>query len=161
LVTHLRQQRYNRAPAGTIIGQDPQPGAPMPKGGIVEVDVSLGLPLVPDLRGMTPAKAANMPGLVVRIKEERGDPAPVGTIIEQDPKAGASMPANGVIYVVIAKQSSVAWWLPLGVTLGAVGPLVFFFAKIARRKRAPEVHGGAVRVVCRRDVDSKRCYQPK
>jgi beta-lactam-binding protein with PASTA domain len=101
-------QVESEAPEGSIVGQKPLPGAKIAKGS--EIRIVLAKPIhviVPVISGLTVDE-----GTVVLHKvklkmakppyEERGNGEPYGTILEQIPAAGESVPRYTAIKVVVS-----------------------------------------------------------
>jgi|GEM_PF-1648892 len=96
------------APAGTIIGQTPGPGAMMPPGTAINLVISQGpepVP-VPDVIGETEANAQALieaagfvPGTVTR---EYSAAVPAGLVAAQTPGPGVIMPPGSVVSFVVS-----------------------------------------------------------
>ncbi|MFP4235649.1 MAG: PASTA domain-containing protein, partial [Nitriliruptoraceae bacterium] len=101
-----REQRYDEVvPAGTVLAVEPPAGTVVDEGSEVRIVVSRGPePLeVTDLRGSTLEEARSTLGaLELRVAERRYDDAPPGTIIAQDPPAGAVRFAGDEVSVVVS-----------------------------------------------------------
>jgi beta-lactam-binding protein with PASTA domain len=97
----------DQALAGLVATQDPTGGNTVDEGSIVELNVYVYQPDVPDFNGMTVSQAqteATAIGLGSIIETgtlETTDPALVGTIDNQDPAAGESVPPGTDVGVVV------------------------------------------------------------
>ncbi len=93
----------------TVVGQDPQPGGKLVKGGTITLTLSLGPErfVVPDLAGLELAAArGELEQLNLKLKEGAGqysDTVPEGAVIASDPKAGTELKRGATIAVVLSK----------------------------------------------------------
>jgi serine/threonine-protein kinase len=101
-------ERFDKAPKGTVLAQDPAPGARLAERGIVTLTVSKGLAptAAPDVVSMTvPDATAALAarGLKLEIGERAAlDGVPENVVASQDPKAGAKIDAGGTVSVVVS-----------------------------------------------------------
>ncbi len=99
-------------PEGGVISQDPAAGLRIPVGSAVAVTVSTGAgpAQVPDLTGLTQAQAAaalSQAGLAAgSVTQRQDDTAPLGTVISQDPAAGADVDRGTEVDIVVATGST-------------------------------------------------------
>ncbi len=104
------KRRFDEAPAGEVIAQDPAPPATVPEGTLVDLVVSRGpRPVeVPDLTGSTPAEAQaalEEVGLTLGLQTEQAvEPgaAEPGEIIDQFPAPGQKVQPGTAVNVVVA-----------------------------------------------------------
>jgi beta-lactam-binding protein with PASTA domain len=110
---NLRESVASDSPPGTVIAANPRPGARVPKGTRVALTVAVPRQVtVPDLRGRTTATAV----LVLRGLGLLVAPDPVtieatstpGTIVTQDPAAGAIADVGSAVKVTVAIPLTVA-----------------------------------------------------
>ena len=102
-------EQYSKAQLGTIIQQNPQPGANLPRNGLIEVWLSAGVPpqKVPNLIGLRPVETNRKYPKIkfkVEVVDEQYSKANLGTIIRQEPAPESELPQDGRIEV----------WLSLG-----------------------------------------------
>ena len=88
------QQASDTVPKGSIISQNPPPGALVPRGSTVDVVVSSGLSTitVPSVVGKSQTDAVRIlhgAGLHVSINQQPSDTVPKNQVISQDPAAGS------------------------------------------------------------------------
>jgi serine/threonine-protein kinase len=101
-------ERFDKAPKGTVLAQDPAPGARLAERSIVTLTVSKGLApaAVPDIVSMTipdATAALQARGLKLEIGERAAlDGVPENVVASQDPKAGAKIDAGGAVTVVVS-----------------------------------------------------------
>jgi beta-lactam-binding protein with PASTA domain len=102
-----RVEQPSTEPEGTVLAAVPSPGTRVPEGTDVALTVASPVQVaVPDVRGRTPESAS----LVLRVARLRlaGDPAveessaSAGTIVAQDPVAGAAVAAGSEVTVTLA-----------------------------------------------------------
>lgn len=106
LFIQIAGKEYSSAQVNTIIRQDPIPGAGIPGNRRINVWVSLGSPLVPDILGQTPAAAERYHSklnLIIQVAGEEYSNAKPGTIIRQDPNTGAYLPKDRRVRVWISR----------------------------------------------------------
>jgi serine/threonine-protein kinase len=93
------------APAGQILAQSPAPGSTVAGGSSVDVTVSDGSATVPDLVGLNETVATNLvlaAGLTVgTVAQKTSDKAP-GTVVGQEPKAGAEASPGATVDMTVA-----------------------------------------------------------
>jgi len=103
---------YSDQPSGTVTGQSPGPNAVVPSGSPVRINVSQGEHLagVPSVVGspyLNAASALQGGGFtVVRIDADSDEPK--GTVIAQDPVAGASVAQHSKVTVTVSKGPQTA-----------------------------------------------------
>jgi serine/threonine-protein kinase len=104
-------QYSDTAASGTIISQNPEPGAEAQKGSSVQYVVSKGPePLsdvtVPSLEGMTQSEAQstlNAAGLILgSVGEDYSDTIAAGRVISQSPASGQTIPEGSTVDIVIS-----------------------------------------------------------
>jgi beta-lactam-binding protein with PASTA domain/predicted Ser/Thr protein kinase len=107
------QVTSSQAP-GTVTGQSPPPGTQVVKGTTVRVNVSKGLPpiIVPaDLIGQTEQAAAaelQQLGFNVGSSQQKVSPKPLGTVIDTNPKPGASEQRGSQVTLIVSTGPQVA-----------------------------------------------------
>ena len=105
----VTEQYHATVPAGQVISQDPGAGTSVAPGTQVDLVISKGpAPVsVPSVVGMmqTPAQAAIAAAslTVGTIDEQYSFTIPEGQVIDQDPDAGAIVPAGSAINLVVSK----------------------------------------------------------
>jgi len=120
---HLRPTQIrieNNAPIGNVVFQDPQPKAQVPVGSLVQLSVSMGMPVtkspgIPELIGLTPARAAATASqLNLRLQQNGSTPSPqpLGTVVAQNPAAHSPIPDNRIVYVTLAAAMPVTRLVP-------------------------------------------------
>ncbi|GLZ48176.1 hypothetical protein Acsp06_43610 [Actinomycetospora sp. NBRC 106375] len=99
------------APAETVTGTSPGPGAAVSRGSTVILQVSRGNRIqVPSLIMMTPARAASVlsqagfTGTLTQTPRQVPDTSQVGVILSQNPGAGTTVDAGGTIQVVVGSN---------------------------------------------------------
>jgi serine/threonine-protein kinase len=108
-VSNDQQVPSSDAPKDTVVAQDPVAGEKVAKGGVVKLTVSLGAEttIVPDLRGKVEQEALNLiaqAGLAIGTRTEAFDPfIPAGSVVSQDPGAGAPAAKETQVNYVISK----------------------------------------------------------
>ncbi|HEV2439838.1 MAG TPA: protein kinase [bacterium] len=113
-VTAKRQDP--KAPFGVVVAQDPRPGADIAKGTVINLTVSEGSGVVPDLRGQTIQQGS---GLLERAGLRLGqvsytfdDQVPSGRIIYQFQPPGAQLGANSGVDVLVSQGAPVFPFAP-------------------------------------------------
>lgn len=103
------QQTSTSVAAGDVISQDPVAGTIVIVGTDINLVVSSGPPppvVVPDVASQTQAQAENAitaAGLVVgNLSQDNDNSVPDGSVISQNPSAGASVPAGSAIDLVVS-----------------------------------------------------------
>ncbi|MHC4477198.1 MAG: PASTA domain-containing protein [Planctomycetota bacterium] len=86
---------HDTMPSGDVAGQDPAPGTPVNIGSLVNIVVSLGRPVVPDIVGHSAADANSMIAAVTltvgSVTTAYDNVVPAGVVLSQSPLAGASV----------------------------------------------------------------------
>jgi serine/threonine-protein kinase len=101
-------EKFDRAPKGSVLAQDPAPGAQLAARSVVTLSVSKGLEpaAVPDVVSMTvpdATAALQARGLKLEIGERAAlDGVPENVVASQDPKAGSKIDAGGTVSVVVS-----------------------------------------------------------
>ncbi|MGI9665867.1 MAG: PASTA domain-containing protein [Acidimicrobiia bacterium] len=100
--------------AGLVISTNPSAGTEVAAGTEVVMSVSTGPGdvEVPDFVGMTVDEAqaaADAAGLSVTFVEDPADPDPDGIVIEQDPEAGAVVPAGSEVTLQLSPATEDPW----------------------------------------------------
>ena len=108
IVTAERQDAH--LPVGTILAQDPPPGRDVLKGVVIQLTVSQGSGLVPDLRGLPASGAIRMlegAGLRLGAVAYAYDAElPAGYVISQIQPGGTRLDPNGGVDVVVSAGPS-------------------------------------------------------
>lgn len=114
LQPELREQRGS-APAGTVLGQEPAPGAALPRGRSVVVIVASGRNSVPNVVGLSPLaalEAMEKAGFTVR-NQDAVRAATRGAVRASQPSAGVEITVgSGVSLVLDDGQSATSEPLP-------------------------------------------------
>ncbi len=100
-------QVFSKEDAGTVVAQEPRGGRIVNQGSIVHINVSRGLqPLqVPDVRGQLFDNAAGQlqgAGFAVARRDVESV-QPKDTVIDQDPRGGASLSRGGTVTLFVSK----------------------------------------------------------
>src|SRR5262249_14234505 len=100
-------QVFSKEPGGTVVAQSPRGGKIVNQGSIVHINVSKGLqPLdVPDVRGQlfdNAAGALQGAGFSV-VRNDVDSSQPKDTVIDQDPRGGASLARGGTVTLFVSK----------------------------------------------------------
>ncbi|HTV73173.1 MAG TPA: Stk1 family PASTA domain-containing Ser/Thr kinase [Candidatus Acidoferrales bacterium] len=107
LVGHLTEVPSENAPRGTVVSQQPTPGATLAPHSVVELFVSSGLPIIEmtDLRSFSQEDAERYlrnakltPKFV-----QRYDSAPSGTVIDQSPLPGTQVAIHSVVTLTVSQ----------------------------------------------------------
>jgi serine/threonine-protein kinase len=89
LTTSVTNEYSDTVAAGLVISQTPAPNTPVLIGSTVDLVVSLGQPLVPDVVGMTEANAVAtvtaVDNLTTSVTDEYSDTVAAGLVISQTP----------------------------------------------------------------------------
>ena len=105
LVSAKRQDP--KAPFGVIVAQDPPPGAGVAKGTVINLTVSVGSGVVPNLAGQTVQQASAMlerVGLRLgQVNYSLDDRVAQGRIIYQFQPAGTQLEPNGAVDVLVSQ----------------------------------------------------------
>jgi penicillin-binding protein 1A len=107
----VRASQYNtNFPPGTVIGQTPLPGHPVPKNGTITLIVSTNAyPSVPSVVGLPQEEATRRlrnAGFAVAVFSAASyDPGfPAGMVVSQNPKAGAEKPPGTTVTIRVNPQ---------------------------------------------------------
>ncbi len=95
--------------AGTVVSQDPDGGASVAKGTVINVVVAAGDGTsVPDVTGSDQATARNkLESLGFDVNSESAQSTqPAGTVIDQDPQPGTSVSAGSTVTITVASSPS-------------------------------------------------------
>jgi len=106
-LTPRTHQIFSDKPADTVVAQDPPKGRNILKGSTVFLNISKGLEQVsvPDVRGQPIANARGTllgAGFVVNRQDVFSD-QPVGTVVSQDPGAGALASKGATVALTVSK----------------------------------------------------------
>jgi serine/threonine-protein kinase len=112
-VARQDENRPEQAP-DIVLGQDPESGRKIPKGGLITLSVSSPTIAMPNVVGQTRAQAAQTLGtqyLTGNFVEEDSDQPP-GTVLRSDPAAGGQVPklpqgGRPTVTVVVAREPMV------------------------------------------------------
>ncbi|CAN5750014.1 Stk1 family PASTA domain-containing Ser/Thr kinase [soil metagenome] len=107
----LEARRYDlSAPAGTVLDQDPDPGSPLRRGGVVAVVVSRGPAQVsvPDVVGGTRRQAVELLSAApyafdVAVRERFSDTVATGRVIAAAPEASTTVDAGRRLTLTVSK----------------------------------------------------------
>jgi beta-lactam-binding protein with PASTA domain len=118
----------NAVPAGLVISQDPLGGTAVPIGSAVDLVVSLGKPLVPDVVGMPEPNAAIAIELIDNlgvgtVSQAYHDTVPAGSVISQEPLAGTLVPIGSSVDLVVSLGRPIVPNV-VGMTQGAATSLI-------------------------------------
>jgi hypothetical protein len=136
------EERFSDARPGTVIRQNPGPGAWVEIGGLIDLVVAVP-PLtrmieVPDVTGLPLTDARQVlqgQGLTLGVVGERVSDREAGSVLEQSPGGGSkARPGDAVSLVVAAKGSSVPWGKVAG-GLAAAGAAGVMLLRLMRRSR--------------------------
>jgi serine/threonine-protein kinase len=113
-VGQVVQQASETVAKGTVISQNPNPGARLRKGQPVDITVSSGKPtaFVPDVIGRTEAEARALitsRGFEVVVTYESPSvscPRPSGEVCRQDPAGGTEKDKGSTVTIVVAQEPS-------------------------------------------------------
>lgn len=110
LAIEVTERPFDPAPAGTVLSQDPPPGASISAGDTVFVVVSAGSEefTMPDVIGLTVRIARaqlEQRGLTVRIDSVDSD-APKDTVLASNPAPGATVRTSDIIRLTVAAEGS-------------------------------------------------------
>jgi serine/threonine-protein kinase len=134
------KQQDGKAPFGVVLAQNPPPGIHVAKGTVINVTVSEGSGIVPDLGGQTVPAASGMlerVGLRLgRVSYAVALQVEAGRIIYQFQPAGARLQPNGGVDVIVSQGLPRIPFVfpPLGPNRGGYGP--------APKEPAGHDHGG-------------------
>lgn len=95
-------------PAGQVVSQDPVAGASLPVGSLVDIEVSAGTAVIPDVVNRTRAQALAIltnAGFQVVVEEQVDPVVPPGTVLAQAPEAGSEGKQGSVVSIVVAVSS--------------------------------------------------------
>lgn len=108
LIVEIREQTDPAVPVDTVITTDPTPGKTLNAGSVITMVVSSGKPMisVPSVVGMSPEQARRTlieAGLEVANEDRTAPSTPEaeGSVINTDPAAGASIPFDQPVQLVV------------------------------------------------------------
>jgi eukaryotic-like serine/threonine-protein kinase len=109
LRSKVHSQTSDTVPSGTVIDSQPAQGTEVDKGSTVTLLVSKGKAkvTVPNVNGLDSSTAQGelrQAGLDVTLVEQVSSSADPGTVLGQDPGAGASVPRGTVVHLTVAKR---------------------------------------------------------
>ena len=111
LVLGSAEQRTSDAPAGTVISQDPEAELRALRGSELNLVIAVqAMATVPGVTGLmldAAKKAIRGAKLVLGSVKTRVAPKPAGTVLEQTPQKGASVPAGSAVSLVVSKSDQV------------------------------------------------------
>jgi eukaryotic-like serine/threonine-protein kinase len=93
-------------PVGQVVGQSPEPGLALTVGDRVDIEVSNGGVLVPNVIGSSEARARAIltnAGFVVVVERQVDNVAPPGTVIAQAPEPGQQGRTGATVSIVVAE----------------------------------------------------------
>jgi eukaryotic-like serine/threonine-protein kinase len=96
-------------PAGQVVGQSPEPGLVLNVGDRVDIEVSNGGVLVPNVIGASEAQARAIltnAGFVVAVEQQVDNVSPPGTVIAQAPEPGSQGRLGATVSIVVAVAPS-------------------------------------------------------
>jgi len=108
VVERVVRRADDTVPAGQVLGTSPAAGQPVARGSNVTLIVSSGpkqVP-VPDVVGLTQQQAQQTlgnRGFDVQVSEQGSDTAQPGTVLRQDPAAGAKTDPGATVTIVVAR----------------------------------------------------------
>ncbi|MFF5792730.1 Stk1 family PASTA domain-containing Ser/Thr kinase [Paeniglutamicibacter sp. NPDC012692] len=106
----VTRQNDPTIPAGSLVGTEPSLGSQVKSGSKIDLILSTGLVVVPQLLNLTEDEARELLsdpkfGLKIIVHEEDAPlGAEVGAIIHQDPDSGSTSPQGGTVTVTVAKE---------------------------------------------------------
>jgi serine/threonine-protein kinase len=108
LKSRVRRENSDTVPAGTVIDSQPRAGTELDKGSTVTLLVSKGrakvsVPKVTGIDSKTAESELRQAGLDVTIARQASTESP-GTVLSQDPAAGASVPRGTEVQLIVAKR---------------------------------------------------------
>jgi len=111
MTAELEARRYHlSAPAGTVLDQNPDPGSPLRRGGVVAVVLSRGPASVsvPDVVGGTRRQAVGLLSappyaFEVTVRERFSDTVTTGRVIAASPAAGTTVDAGANLALTVSK----------------------------------------------------------
>ena len=97
----------DKAPADTVLDQNPKPGGQAPRGSKITLTVSSGREqvAVPNVAGRDQSEAANLlgqAGFTVAVTREPSETVPEGRVIRTDPAAPAPLPRGSTVNLVVS-----------------------------------------------------------
>jgi len=107
-VGSVTQQTSTSVPAGTVISQNPTAGTSAAPGSAVDLVISSGPPpvTVPNVVGLTQSTATaalQKSGLTAgAVSQQTSTSVPAGSVISQNPAAGASVPPGSAVDLVVS-----------------------------------------------------------
>jgi len=106
LVASVTHQYHNSIPAGIVISQDPSGGTPVDTGSTINLVVSLGRPVVPNVVGQAQASAVAaieaIDGLTAAAAYQYHNTVPAGLVISQDPAGGTSVDTGTTVSILVS-----------------------------------------------------------
>jgi serine/threonine-protein kinase len=106
LTTSVTDEYSDAVGAGLVISQTPAPNTPVLIGSFVNLVVSLGLPEVPDVVGMTEANAVAavtaVDNLTTSVTDEYSDTVAVGLVISQTPAPNTPVLIGSSVNLVVS-----------------------------------------------------------
>ena len=113
----ISKRQDPKAPFGFVLAQDPAPGTDVAKGTVINLTISEGSGLVPDMRGQTIQQAEALlerAGLRLgQVSYTFDDQVASGRIIYQFQMPGAQLPSNGGVDVLVS-QGAPPFSIPFG-----------------------------------------------
>jgi len=104
LALEIRNRPLSDRPLDTVLDQAPKPPAKVPRGAVIQLDVSTGVP-VPAVHGIDRASAKQqIEAAQLKFAEARSVPSdrPAGTVLELSPDQGVVVPLNTTVNVTVA-----------------------------------------------------------
>jgi len=106
-VGNLASLYSNTVPTGSIISQNPAGGTSAPIGSTVDLVISLGRPVVPDVVGMTGADATTAIEAVDNLSvgtivQQFSNTVEAGLVISQNPAGNAAVPIGSTVDLVVS-----------------------------------------------------------
>ncbi|MGL3807399.1 Stk1 family PASTA domain-containing Ser/Thr kinase [Paeniglutamicibacter sp. R2-26] len=108
-VGSVTRQNHPTIPAGSVVQTEPSLGSQVKSGSKIDLILSTGLVVVPQLLNLTEDEARDLLsdpklGLSLKVVVEEHPVAEPGTITGQDPNSGLTSPQGGTVTVTIAKE---------------------------------------------------------
>ncbi|HUT28368.1 MAG TPA: PASTA domain-containing protein [Sedimentisphaerales bacterium] len=92
--------------AGLVVSQNPAPNTPVLMGSSVDLVVSMGQPVVPNVVGMTEANAVAaitaIDNLTMAVSYDYNDTVAVGAVVSQNPAGETAVPIGSTVYLVVS-----------------------------------------------------------
>ncbi|MHC4500464.1 MAG: PASTA domain-containing protein, partial [Planctomycetota bacterium] len=106
LTAAVARHYHNTVPTGIVISQEPAAGTDVDVGSTVDIVVSLGRPVVPDVVGMDEADAnaaiEAIDDLTAAVTHQYHNTAAVGTVSSQDPVGGSEVDVGSAVAIVVS-----------------------------------------------------------